>query len=393
MVGFDQNKGNVKDITNLYASAIIENIKPKTYIDNKSNGTGSKPTATVNYTHGFLVDDLEEIQNNLKNSNLHIDNHNESIPNLFYQYDSTTIEINNEALIPIIVKSIQNSGKKIENLQEDIMVVLITNFDDPSASEYKLLKTKEEILLYLSTTIANLDESVFQPTTPNSKTISLKYDTIILDNNNVDTQTFVSIISEDKNKNSNIQEVRVSNERKNNILKSLISGVIKSNNTIDKDYKLYLDLRLLPKGPSTNVITRELANPLGEVLVRFISAYAIYPEILTRRHIINEDELLTDDRKVLIGMNIGDDIQLVFQYEDIDTDLIVEKNLLYIKKTNDYTYDITELDSNTIITDKEEVLTHQVTIEYNDKTFTYYYVLGSTAGYCGNVESISISSY
>jgi hypothetical protein len=187
---------------------------------------------------------------------------------------------------------------------------------------------------------------------------------------------YKTIINDKNNPNTSIQEVRKSNQRKNFIIKTLLIAIVKKNRTINNTVKIMLDLALLPVGPSTVVITRE--NPPDRNLVRIISCYSIteLSVIKNTEYVITE----TDNTKYMLGMDIGDEIQLKFKYNDpASPTASITKNLVYIKKTDNYSYEIKELDSNIIITNKEEIVTNEVTISYLNRQFTYYYVLGSFA--------------
>jgi hypothetical protein len=376
----DTYKNNVNDISPFYANAIIDQLKPKTFVAGISNGNGVSDPSPKNYSHGFLVSDLEQTQMIMSNSEVYSENQLISIPDLVYQYDSSRKEINQTVLIPVMVKSIQAIRSRLGNLEEDIIVVLIGNNE---TKQYILVKTKEEILKYLTSFIIGVSPNVYKV---NNNSIDLSGNNFfIADNDN--SKIYQQIINEKNNQNTNIQQVRISNERKNVIIQSLLLAIVDANRNInntfniDNTVKIMLDLALLPVGPSTTVITRE--NPAGTTnptLVRLISAYSI-PELAAIKNI--EYTITKADNRCIIGMDIGDYIQIKFQYDDTSSLTgKISKNLLYIKKVDNYSYEIKELDSNFIYRDKEEIVTNEVVIKYLNNTheFTFYYVLGSFAG-------------
>ena len=320
----------------------------------------------------------------MSNSEVYSENQLISIPDLVYQYDSSRKEINQTVLIPVIVKAIQNIKENISNLAEDIIVVLIGNNE---TKQYILVKTNDQILNYLTDIITQVSADVYKVNNSNNSIDLSGNKFFIADNDN--SKIYQQIINQNNNQNTNTQQVRISNERKNIIIKSLLFAIVDSNRNInntfniDNTVKIMLDLALLPIGPSTTVITRE--NPAGTTnptLVRLISAYSI-PEL----SILNKNEytITKEDNRCIIGMDVGDYIQIKFQYKDTSSPTgNTSKNLLYIKKTNTYSYEIKELDSNFIYRDKEEIVTNEVKLTYftnnTNNTFTFYYVLGSFAG-------------
>lgn len=374
----DSYKTSVNDISPFYANDIIDQLQPKTFVAKISNGNGLINPTPPNYTHGFLVKDLEDMQTDISNNLLYPENQLTSIPDLVYQYDSTRKEINQTVLIPVMVKSIQYIRSRISNLEEDIIVVLINKNTDQS--EYVLLKTKEEIFKILTDTNNLPDQNAYIINTINNSLNLLASKIIGTNNNNSDI--YLQIINESNNQNTNIQQVRISNERKNVIIKSLLIAISNANVNINNNVKIMIDLALLPVGPTTNVLTRT-DDPLDvpPKLVRLISTYSSIPEL----SILNKIEytITETDNKCIFGMDIGDYIQIKFQYDD-SSSLTgkTSKNLLYIKKTDTYSYEIKELDSNFILRDKEEIVTNEVKLSYlnNSREFTFYYVLGSFAG-------------
>jgi hypothetical protein len=385
----DTYKTSVNDISPFYANAIIDQLKPKTFVAKISNGNGVSDPSPKNYTHGFLVTDLEQMQNNIGNSGYYPENQLSSIPDLVYQYDSTRKEINQTILIPVIVKSIQNIKQRIFNLEEDTIVILIGNNE---TKQYILIKTKDQILNYLTNIIIQVRPDVYNVDNNSIELLASK----LLINNNDNSNIYRQIINETNNPNANTQQVRISNERKNVIIETLLIAIVDANRNIngtfnvDQTVKIMIDLALLPVGPTTTVLTRE--NPPDRNLVRLISSYSSIPELNV---IKNTEYIITEtDNKCIIGMDIGDDIQIKFQYDDSSS--MTGKtitNLLYIKKTDNYSYEIKELDSNFILNDKEEIVTNEVKIKYlsNTREFTFYYVLGSFTGNGGEVEFLITS--
>jgi|694.fasta_scaffold134943_3 hypothetical protein len=374
-------KNTVNNISPFYANAIIDQLKPKTFVVGISNGNGVSEPSPKNYTHGFLVTDLEEMQNNIGNSGYYPENQLISIPDLVYQYDSSRKEINQTVLIPVIVKSIQNIKQRLITLAEDTIVALIGNNE---TKQFILIKTYDQILNYLTDIITQVSEDVYK--VDNSNSIYLLASKFFIANND-DSNIYQQLINETNNPNNTTQQVRISNDRKNVIIKSLLLAIVDSNRNInntfniDNTVKIMIDLALLPVGPTTTVITRE--NPEGTTsptLVRLISSYSSVSEL----SIINKNEytITETDNRCIIGMDIGDYIQIKFQYIDPTLTSPVVKNLLYIKKIDNYSYEIKELDSNFILRDKEEIVTNEVKLSYldNSREFTFYYVLGSLAG-------------
>jgi hypothetical protein len=284
-------------------------------------------------------------------------------------------------LIPVIVKSIQNIKQRLITLAEDTIVALIGNNE---TKQFILIKTYDQILNYLTDIITQVSEDVYK--VDNSNSIYLLASKFFIANND-DSNIYQQLINETNNPNNTTQQVRISNDRKNVIIKSLLLAIVDSNRNInntfniDNTVKIMIDLALLPVGPTTTVITRE--NPEGTTsptLVRLISSYSSVSEL----SIINKNEytITETDNRCIIGMDIGDYIQIKFQYIDPTLTSPVVKNLLYIKKIDNYSYEIKELDSNFILRDKEEIVTNEVKLSYldNSREFTFYYVLGSLAG-------------
>lgn len=373
----DSHKNNVKDISPFYANAIIDKLQPKTFVAKISNGNGLINPSPINYTHGFIVSDLEQMQTNVTNSNLYSENHTISIPDLVYEYDSSRKEVNKTALIPIIVRSIKNLKDKVNNLEEDVIIILI-NEGEPT-SEYIQIDTEKELLTYLKEIILDADPNIFKI---DNKYIELLYSNI-LDSNITNNDVYRQIIDEKYNQNTTIQEVRITNNRKNIILQTLLIMLVQSNENIDKDDVIMIDLALLPVCPTTNVITRSSIYPL----VRLISTYSI-PELIKIK--TTEYTITKTDNIIIIAMDIDDEIQIKYEYYDSTESEYFIKNLLHIKKKYNYLYEIKERDDNIII-NKKEIVTNEVTIEYDNKTFTYYYVLGSFAATGGEDEN-TISS-
>ena len=228
----DTYKNNVNDISPFYANAIIDQLKPKTFVAGISNGNGVSDPSPKNYSHGFLVSDLEQTQMIMSNSEVYSENHLISIPDLVYQYDSSRKEINQTVLIPVIVKAIQNIKENISNLAEDIIVFLIGNNE---TKQYILIKTKDEIFNYLTDTINHTDQNVYIVDNVNNA-IYLLASKIIGNNNN--SEIYLQIINEKNNQNTTTQQVRISNERKNIIIKALLLAIIDSNRNINNTHNL-----------------------------------------------------------------------------------------------------------------------------------------------------------
>jgi len=432
----DNYKNTVNDLSSFYANAIIDKLQPKTFVAGISNGNGVIDPSPLNYRHGFLIDDLEKMQIDISNSQLYFDNHLITIPDLVYQYDSSRKEINQTVLIPVMVKSIQTIKEKLDNIkikveeEEDIIVVLDDRFTGDA--QYLVVKTykaiKDTLITYIS------DPNVYKLTCNNEIYL---LETNILSSGNRNSFIYKQIINEKYNQNTNIKQVRISNERKNNIIKTILTQIdanIRSmsinkddcdyeddcdrdydyenkceryydyDNDCERDYdydcddeydydcdrrrphcreppKIMLDLGLLPGGPSTSVLRREYYGDQPQ-LVRLISAYASLPSILTEKYIVT-----SEDCGCIIGMDVGDFIQIVFQYVDPTTNTLEEVNLLFINKIGNYSYETRKLNIITnmeeTVTNEEEIVTNSASVFYppNNSQFTFYYVLGSFAGY------------
>ena len=375
----DSYKDNVRDISPIYADDVLNQLLPKTYTANISNGNSLITPTPPNFTHGFILNDLEKMHNSISNSKLYTDNHLYSIPDLVYQFDSSRQEINYTVLIPIMICSMKAMKKKLDDCcleEEDVIVILIKKCT--SSSQYVTVKTKQGIIDTLVTYISSLNLYKLN----NNNEVYLLLNNILANNSN--RGIYTKIINTIYNRNMNIQQVRITNARKNNILKTILTQVVQQNLTlpINNTAKIMVDLQLLPACPSTLVLIRDYPqSPCTPHLVRLISAYASMPAILTRTYIITKE-----NNDCIIGMDVDDFIQIQYEYTDTTTRSQVVKNLLYIKKTDNYSYEIKELDNPQIITNKEEIVTNKVTITYlNNERFTFYYVLGSFAGY-GSIE-------
>jgi hypothetical protein len=144
--------------------------------------------------------------------------------------------------------------------------------------------------------------------------------------------------------------------RKNLILKNIISYIKKSNNITNEETNLDIII-------NKNILPSISTSSVSSDSIKLISSFATRNNslALVRHQNLN----INNEAKypVMVLMDIDDSIQIIFYGEPV----------LYVKKTN-HGYEVKELSSSDVITNKEEGVLYEIK---NTNRYIFKYILGS----------------